>query len=418
MDRLHIWVRPVGQVVVDVDVGQQQRGDPLADPGPAVARQQRHGGDDRHDVDGDQAQGTLPEVVRVDGGGSPARCRAIQGRDSRKPDSTKNTATPTSSRDSAVPRPGVRRPRPRRRRAWRGRRRPPPPGGSRVRGRRPRIPDGLGGAWGRVSHAPAGAALLFAHAAAETRPRRAVPRGVRGPRARCPRGRRHLRPVGRRVDHRTSGPGSRARFVRVGRRPVALLRAQLPLHVAQRACRRGRPGPRPPRAPSGGERAGGRQRAGPLRRRSSTRSSTSTSRRRACSTRTSPTSTSAGASTWCWRSRRWSTSGLDEDVRDDDKPLRALERLRAHVAPGGRLWVTHPVGYNPALDARLRDGVPGVTRMRALRRERARNRVARGPAGAGLGDVVRPPPLHRPRGRRGRARRAGRRSCASLVPTR
>ena len=65
--------------------------------------------------------------------------------------------------------------------------------------------------------------------------------------------------------------------------------------------------------------------------------------------------------------------GLDEDVRDDDKPLRALERLRAHVAPGGRLWVTHPVGYNPALDARLRDGVPGLVRMRALRRERTRN---------------------------------------------
>ncbi|MCP3423561.1 class I SAM-dependent methyltransferase [Nocardioides pinisoli] len=65
--------------------------------------------------------------------------------------------------------------------------------------------------------------------------------------------------------------------------------------------------------------------------------------------------------------------GLDEDVRDDDKPLRAIERLRAHVAPGGRLWVTHPVGYNAALDARLRDGVPGVARMRALRRDRTRN---------------------------------------------
>jgi hypothetical protein len=65
--------------------------------------------------------------------------------------------------------------------------------------------------------------------------------------------------------------------------------------------------------------------------------------------------------------------GLDEDVRDDDKPLRALERLRAHVAPGGRLWVTHPVGYNLALDERLRDGVPGLVRMRALRREPTRN---------------------------------------------
>jgi hypothetical protein len=65
--------------------------------------------------------------------------------------------------------------------------------------------------------------------------------------------------------------------------------------------------------------------------------------------------------------------GLDEDVLDEAKPLRALERLRAHVAPGGRLWVTHPVGYNTAFDAQLRRGVPGLTRMRALRRDPARN---------------------------------------------
>lgn len=65
--------------------------------------------------------------------------------------------------------------------------------------------------------------------------------------------------------------------------------------------------------------------------------------------------------------------GLDEAELDEDKPARALERLRAHVAPGGLLWVTHPVGYNAALDTRLRDGVLGATRMRALLREPARN---------------------------------------------
>jgi hypothetical protein len=65
--------------------------------------------------------------------------------------------------------------------------------------------------------------------------------------------------------------------------------------------------------------------------------------------------------------------GLDEDVLDEDKPVRAVERLRAHVAPGGQLWVTHPVGYNPALDARFRDGTLGATRLRALLREATRN---------------------------------------------
>ena len=35
--------------------------------------------------------------------------------------------------------------------------------------------------------------------------------------------------------------------------------------------------------------------------------------------------------------------------------------------------MTHPVGYNLALDERLRDGVPGLVRMRALRRDPTRN---------------------------------------------
>ncbi|NYE38739.1 SAM-dependent methyltransferase [Nocardioides cavernae] len=65
--------------------------------------------------------------------------------------------------------------------------------------------------------------------------------------------------------------------------------------------------------------------------------------------------------------------GLDEDVLDPDKPVRAIERLRAHVAPGGLLWVTHPVGYNRALDDRLRSGALAPRRLRALLREETRN---------------------------------------------
>lgn len=65
--------------------------------------------------------------------------------------------------------------------------------------------------------------------------------------------------------------------------------------------------------------------------------------------------------------------GLDENVLDEAKPARAVERLRAHLAPGGLLWITHPVGYNLALDEQLRSGALGFTRLRALRRHDLHN---------------------------------------------
>jgi SAM-dependent methyltransferase len=65
--------------------------------------------------------------------------------------------------------------------------------------------------------------------------------------------------------------------------------------------------------------------------------------------------------------------GLDEDVVDPAKPARAIERLKAHLRPGGQVWITHPVGYNPTLDAQLRSGEIASNRMRALRREKHRN---------------------------------------------
>lgn len=66
--------------------------------------------------------------------------------------------------------------------------------------------------------------------------------------------------------------------------------------------------------------------------------------------------------------------GLDEDVQDPEKPARAIAHLTSLLAPGGRLWCTFPVGYNPALDERLREGRLGFDRLTALRRTGRDNR--------------------------------------------
>ena len=65
--------------------------------------------------------------------------------------------------------------------------------------------------------------------------------------------------------------------------------------------------------------------------------------------------------------------GQDEDVQDPEKPGRAIETLKRLLRPGGRLWVTVPVGYNQALDERLRTGALGFDVVRALRRDPTRN---------------------------------------------
>lgn len=65
--------------------------------------------------------------------------------------------------------------------------------------------------------------------------------------------------------------------------------------------------------------------------------------------------------------------GLDEEAVDPTKPARTVERLKAHLKPGGLLWVTHPVGYNVALDEQIRSGLVGFTRLGALRRSDASN---------------------------------------------
>jgi SAM-dependent methyltransferase len=65
--------------------------------------------------------------------------------------------------------------------------------------------------------------------------------------------------------------------------------------------------------------------------------------------------------------------GLDEDVRDPGKPVAAVRRLVGALAPGGTLWVSLPVGYNPDLDAAVRSGELTFDRLAALRREPRRN---------------------------------------------
>lgn len=65
--------------------------------------------------------------------------------------------------------------------------------------------------------------------------------------------------------------------------------------------------------------------------------------------------------------------GLDEDVQDPGKPARAVDALKAALRPGGVLWMTVPIGYNPSLDRGLRSGDLGFTSLAALRRHPRRN---------------------------------------------
>lgn len=59
--------------------------------------------------------------------------------------------------------------------------------------------------------------------------------------------------------------------------------------------------------------------------------------------------------------------GFDEEPRDPGKPARAVAALRAQLAPGGRLVLTVPAGYNPAFDTALRTGAIPVDGLAALR---------------------------------------------------
>jgi SAM-dependent methyltransferase len=72
--------------------------------------------------------------------------------------------------------------------------------------------------------------------------------------------------------------------------------------------------------------------------------------------------------------------GFDEDVRDPDKPRRAVERMADVLAPGGKLLVTVPLGYNHALDRDLHEGRVGFDELRFLKRISRDNRWREVPA--------------------------------------
>lgn len=66
--------------------------------------------------------------------------------------------------------------------------------------------------------------------------------------------------------------------------------------------------------------------------------------------------------------------GQDEEPREPEKAIRALEAMHAWLAPGGELLVTVPLGHNPALDeAVLGDSLPFQS-LRFMRRVDAANR--------------------------------------------
>lgn len=48
--------------------------------------------------------------------------------------------------------------------------------------------------------------------------------------------------------------------------------------------------------------------------------------------------------------------GWDEEPRTPEKVFAAVDAVRGFVAPGGRLLVTLPIGYNPTVDEGLRSG--------------------------------------------------------------
>ncbi len=66
--------------------------------------------------------------------------------------------------------------------------------------------------------------------------------------------------------------------------------------------------------------------------------------------------------------------GLDELAPDPGKALRAVHVLRELLAPGGRLVLTVPAGYNPSFAAAIRSGEVPITSLAALRREAGQGR--------------------------------------------
>jgi SAM-dependent methyltransferase len=66
--------------------------------------------------------------------------------------------------------------------------------------------------------------------------------------------------------------------------------------------------------------------------------------------------------------------GWDESPRDEGRAERALAHMRSLLTDGGRLFLSFPIGYNPALDAAAFEGRLGFRRVHYLQRVSADNR--------------------------------------------
>jgi SAM-dependent methyltransferase len=66
--------------------------------------------------------------------------------------------------------------------------------------------------------------------------------------------------------------------------------------------------------------------------------------------------------------------GWDEEPKDPEKPLRAMDALRRVLAPGGLLVATIPLGYNPGMDRLLDARAFGWTEQRQMMRVSDDNR--------------------------------------------
>jgi len=60
--------------------------------------------------------------------------------------------------------------------------------------------------------------------------------------------------------------------------------------------------------------------------------------------------------------------GWDESPREPEKVLRAVHHTKTLLKPGGQLMVTLPLDYNSAVDAALRDGSFGFSRILYMER--------------------------------------------------
>jgi SAM-dependent methyltransferase len=85
--------------------------------------------------------------------------------------------------------------------------------------------------------------------------------------------------------------------------------------------------------------------------------------------------------------------GWDEAVREEGKPLRAVDHLVELLAPGGTLLVTFPLGYNPHVDTALQDDAFRLDEVSYLKRiSRANHWREIGKAQVGEGHYGRPFP--------------------------